>query len=268
MHYRAGMMLAGRAEWLYSRPMIHVASDPLLDRITQVIVERFSPERIVLFGSRARGDHHEESDYDLIVVLETAIERGDRAKQLYAAIGHVPGGVDFIVHTPAEYDRRRGDVGAMAHAGEVEGRVLYDRNPARWARRVREQPQGLPESLGEWLERARNDYESMAALIPRDAIAFHAHQATEKLIKSVLIAGHVRPPRTHELRKLLPIAPAELRDDAAVRQACVTLDQVYPQSRYPGAAMPTQEEVEGAVAAARLVLDRVRATALIPPELL
>ena len=61
-------MMAGHGELLYSRRMTDAADDPVLGALARAIVERFAPERIVLFGSRARGDHHTDSDYDVMVV--------------------------------------------------------------------------------------------------------------------------------------------------------------------------------------------------------
>ena len=44
--------------------------DPILRRIVEVIVREIDPERMILFGSRARGDHKEDSDYDILVLKE------------------------------------------------------------------------------------------------------------------------------------------------------------------------------------------------------
>ena len=43
-------------------------NDDLLDRMVQAIVDEVDPEQVILFGSRARDDHRENSDIDLIVV--------------------------------------------------------------------------------------------------------------------------------------------------------------------------------------------------------
>ncbi|HMA22845.1 MAG TPA: nucleotidyltransferase domain-containing protein [Gemmatimonadaceae bacterium] len=48
-------------------------SDPLLERMVGAIVEHVHATRVILFGSRARGDAHPDSDYDLLVELETEI---------------------------------------------------------------------------------------------------------------------------------------------------------------------------------------------------
>ena len=232
-----------------------VVADPVLAAITATIVERFAPERIVLFGSRARGDHHPDSDYDLIVVLETPLSRGERDRPIREALRGTRRQVDVIVYTPAEFDRSRHDVGALAYAGESEGKVLYDRTPSRWPRQVREEMPAVPESLKSWVARAESDFGMMGDVLSGsrspDGIAFHAHQATEKYLKAALILNHVPPPRTHVLSELLPRTVAELRDDPRLRRACETLDRLWPNMRYPDHPMPTREEADAAVAAAR-----------------
>src|SRR5439155_12453427 len=103
--------------------MRSVADDPFLTAATRTIVDRFAPERIILFGSRARGDHHPESDYDVIVVLETTLDRDERDRPIREALPDSGPSVDVIVYTPAEFDISRQDVGALAFAGETEGQI-------------------------------------------------------------------------------------------------------------------------------------------------
>src|SRR4051812_2724720 len=139
--------------------MIQFAADPVLEAVAQTIVERFAPERVILFGSRARGQQRPDSDYDLMVVIDG--EAGDLERAIREAIGERERHVDIIVLTPAHFEERRDDVGTMSYVADREGRVLYDRNPARWIRRVRERPNGLPRSLDEWIDRALSPYRAM-----------------------------------------------------------------------------------------------------------
>jgi HEPN domain-containing protein/predicted nucleotidyltransferase len=231
-----------------------VADDPFLIAATRTIVDRFAPERIVLFGSRARGDHQPESDYDLIVVLETPLERGDRDGLIRDALPDDKHGVDVIVYTPAEFEISRHDVGALAFAGETEGRILYDRNPARWPRHVREKPRGTPPSLADWVTRAESDFaimtDNFAGSRQLDGVTFHAHQAAEKFLKAALIANHVAPPRTHSLPELLARSVAKLRNDPQLARACTLLRDLWPKTRYPEEPMPTLGETQAAMAAA------------------
>jgi len=239
-----------------------VVADPFLVAITKTIVDRFAPERVVLFGSRARGDHEPESDYDLIVVLDTPLARGERDRPIRDALHGAEHHVDVIVYTPAEFERSRYDVGALAYAGETEGHLLYDRTPSRRPQQVREEPRGTPESLAAWLARADSDLAAMADISAGsrspDAVSFHAHQAAEKFLKAALIRDHLPPPRSHLLSEVLRRCVADLRDDPRVARACELLEALWPKMRYPDHPAPTLEEADAAIAAAH----EVRAAAM------
>ena len=229
-----------------------VAHDPVLDRITRTIVDRFHPVRIALFGSRARGDAHDDSDYDIMVVVEHAPD--GLASQIHEAIRDIRAAVDVVVREAATFEEDRDDVGTLDYAVEHEGRLLY--GPPLAPKRVRERPRGAPRSLAAWLRRAESDCRALDDLLKNpdpswDVICFHAHQCIEKLLKSVLIAGHTPPPRHHELPDLLSRCPTELRENSELRGTCAFLYRLWPKSRYPEVEEPTPAEGAEAVARAR-----------------
>ena len=59
-------------------------SDPILARLKRELVELYGPrlQQVLLYGSRARGDFSEESDYDVLVVLEGPFHWWDEVKRL------------------------------------------------------------------------------------------------------------------------------------------------------------------------------------------
>jgi predicted nucleotidyltransferase len=85
----------------------------------------FNPERIILFGSRARRDWDEESDFDLIVVYHTAKPFLDRLRELYLS-WNIPKGVDILAYTPQEFERMVGE-NSFVRDAVAEGEVLYER---------------------------------------------------------------------------------------------------------------------------------------------
>ena len=62
---------------------MRIVEDPLnrdtIQAVTQLIVERFEPEQVILFGSCARDEVDENSDLDLLVVLRHTTNRAARA---------------------------------------------------------------------------------------------------------------------------------------------------------------------------------------------
>jgi predicted nucleotidyltransferase len=101
-------------------------TDELLAGITRRIVERFHPRRIVLFGSRARGDARPDSDIDLFIEMESGKRPPDRAIDILSLFGLRTWSMDVLVYTPEEVRRSRGDVGSWVASIEAEGRVLHE----------------------------------------------------------------------------------------------------------------------------------------------
>jgi predicted nucleotidyltransferase len=99
----------------------------LLDHVTEKIVERFNPRRVVLFGSRARGEAQQDSDLDLFVEMETSEKPPERVASITALFGLRPWSMDVVVYTPEEVKRLREVNGTLLSVIESEGKVLYAR---------------------------------------------------------------------------------------------------------------------------------------------
>ena len=74
---------------------------PVLDIIIERIVEVADPERIILFGSGARGEMGPHSDYDLLVV-KPGVHRRKLAQRIYRNLIGVGEPVDVVVVTPQD----------------------------------------------------------------------------------------------------------------------------------------------------------------------
>ena len=107
--------------------MINPSEDKICQEIVRHIREVASPRKIVLFGSRARGDGNEESDYDLLVVKDEVKSRPAETHQIIVALLALPIFADVVVRS-AEEDRRFQQirVGFQKRLKE-DGVVLYER---------------------------------------------------------------------------------------------------------------------------------------------
>ena len=102
------------------------ATEDVLDIMTDRIVRGFQPERIILFGSHARGDAHDESDIDLLVVMPDGTDRRQIAIAIHSALSGLGVAKDVVVTTP-DLIARYGDlVGTVLRPALREGKVLYE----------------------------------------------------------------------------------------------------------------------------------------------
>ena len=98
----------------------------LTERVTRIrTVSR--PERIILFGSRARGTERPESDYDLLVIQPSREPRYRRASRFYTALADLPVETEVLVYTPSEVREWSMVPEAFVTTAVREGRVLYER---------------------------------------------------------------------------------------------------------------------------------------------
>ena len=112
-----------QAEFVYPQ-----VTDELLSEMVRRIRAAGNPLKIVLFGSRARGDARPDSDIDLLVIEESDLPRYRRgAVYRRAHVGLFPS-KDIVVWTPVEVQEWANVPNAFITAALCEGKVLYERS--------------------------------------------------------------------------------------------------------------------------------------------
>ena len=100
--------------------------DPLLHEILRRLVETFQPERIYLFGSKARGEAGPESDYDLmIVVADEAPPEKKRSRLAYQALRGTRAAADILVWTREAFESSLHLPASLPATIVREGKLLY-----------------------------------------------------------------------------------------------------------------------------------------------
>ena len=95
-------------------------------KLTERLVAEFHPLRIVWFGSRVAGTATPDSDWDLLVVAESAQPQAARMTRGLLATADVDVARDILVFTPAERDRLITWKSSVVYSAERTGRVLYE----------------------------------------------------------------------------------------------------------------------------------------------
>ena len=96
-----------------------------IENITAQIIEKYRPDKIILFGSAARGELSRDSDADfLIIKKETPLYGADRIRQLSRLIErNIP--LDLLVYRPEEFEKRLKMGDPFLKAILKEGKILY-----------------------------------------------------------------------------------------------------------------------------------------------
>ena len=96
-----------------------------LNEIIRRIVEVANPDKIILFGSAARGQMGPNSDLDLLVVKSGDFHRGRLTEDIYMNLFGVGQAVDIIVVTPEDIERYKDSFAVVIYPALKEGKVVY-----------------------------------------------------------------------------------------------------------------------------------------------
>ena len=99
-----------------------------IQRIVRRIVREFHPERVILFGSHARGEAGPDSDVDLLVVMPLEGLKHKKQVEIRVALHDIRIPKDIIVTTPEDFAWRKDVVGTVEYPAVREGKVLYARS--------------------------------------------------------------------------------------------------------------------------------------------
>lgn len=104
------------------------ANEKVIQAMADRIAKRFNPEKIILFGSYARGTVGPDSDADFLVVMPVNGSRRKLATEIELEVSGFGMPKDIIVVTPGEVERDRDEVGTIIKPALREGKLLYERN--------------------------------------------------------------------------------------------------------------------------------------------
>lgn len=99
--------------------------DRVIQAMARMIAEQFKPQKIILFGTYARGNPRPESDVDLLIIMNTKSKERDKSLEIRRFLG-VMFGLDLIVHTPKTLAHRLALGDSFLQDVVKEGKILYE----------------------------------------------------------------------------------------------------------------------------------------------
>jgi predicted nucleotidyltransferase len=106
-------------------------TDDVLKKAAKTLSGVKAVTKVILFGSRARGDHRENSDIDLLVVEDRIfgpkVSRRGEMTALRRRLSSIKSPVDILVYSREEWEHWRHESSHVIGRASVEGKVLYER---------------------------------------------------------------------------------------------------------------------------------------------
>jgi len=100
----------------------------VIEEVKNRLIKVYDPMAIYIFGSYAWGHPDDESDLDLLVVIDESDERSHRRTIAgYKALAGMGISKDLMVYTKSEFDERIGDLTTLVHKVIKDGKILYAR---------------------------------------------------------------------------------------------------------------------------------------------
>ena len=104
------------------------SNKPVIDQIVNAIVSTVAPDKIILFGSYARGDYKKNSDIDILILKKGLKNEREITNRLYIDFFNkkIPVPVDLIAMDYDKYDQLNNDIGYIYKTIKQEGKIIYE----------------------------------------------------------------------------------------------------------------------------------------------
>ena len=99
----------------------------MLKTILNIIIQNAQPDKIILFGSMARGENKKDSDYDLLVIKNEMENERKLTNTVYRAFyeNKIPVPVDLIAVDTKRWEKNKSNRNMVYNTASTEGIVLY-----------------------------------------------------------------------------------------------------------------------------------------------
>ena len=234
------------------------------------VVEYFKPQRVILFGSRARGEATRDSDIDLLVVVDDDTPPEKLKWQDGFGAYRSKRDADIFPMRAEDFERNRAVLNTLAAEADADGIVVYG-SPKGSCMKAPD-PRARWEAVNRWLEVAPVDRDAAQALLAvpslRPSAPFHCQQALEKLLKGFLTLAGKRGGKTHALDRLGAAAAKSFPEIEELVAAAKNWSDWAFLYRYPSdkaPPVPDENELRRALDVIDELAARLRAANHEPP---
>ena len=213
--------------------------------VAKAVQSAMTPDTVILFGSRARGDHRPDSDVDLLIISESgavvATGEARRASREHFRLNPPRLRVDVVTMNVQRFNYCRRAKNHVAAQAIRDGVLMSDENFDISGRHE----DGYPDSWPDVRERLQAAYRHIRAFhrlvdfdeIDQEMYGFHAQQAVENAIKAWLSAADLEYRSVHDLREAanqILADPAEANALAAAQLRLLIDYTSFPNPNRPG----------------------------------
>ncbi len=230
---------------------------PIIDRIKEIIINKYSPELIILYGSAARGETDEFSDIDLMVILDHD-KPEETATRMMADTEHIDFDKHIMGKSADEYIRYKDIPGTMVFSAVREGAILYkspdfdaDAVPLNSYEERKKDVirKDYIEQSREFLEIAEAAAQNMQFFKCRDNLKFSIVRA----LKAVLVHRDIHPGRDIDLNLLYNMAWKLLPEVDTFYLKIKEINEFIPDRGREGDGLKCREMIGNT----RFIVDRI-----------
>ncbi len=102
-----------------------IVSEETIQAMVDRIVEKFKPQKVILFGSYARGNPGKDSDVDLLVIMDYKGRRIDLLRNIRKSLHDIRASKDIVIRSPEEVDKYSEFIGTILYPAMKQGRMMY-----------------------------------------------------------------------------------------------------------------------------------------------
>lgn len=220
-----------------------------LKDITSRIIEYYSPEKIILYGSYGKRNSGKDSDVDLLIIKDTEKRPAERQMEIERILTDRTLPLDIEVYTPQEVKYLFSIGSPFIEEVMEKGRLLYMRK--------------ITEA---WVKEAIEEFDSAIILYEHGkyrGACYHSQQCVEKGLKAIILEKGKRPERIHDIVELLKKIEPLGFDTGLSMDNAIFLNSIY-KGRYPTergllpSGEPLRQDAEKAIESAKIFIGKLK----------